>query len=260
MASRLIVSVSSTIDSTKTTTSGSYGNSYDKETKQNIKLEVNKIKFQNAKIIKNALVGSQYYVVMEANRYDIFSEKKKEFDSLDRDIDKKYQSSSSMKYLEKIGFLLNVKPSINKAKNQIHILNALNKSFDTRQFEDKYNDYALEITKEISSLVIDVNSNSEVFKKEFLSFLSKNGFKSGGNANSIITINNSNQFSKYRGWSIAKSVTSIEVKSSNKNISSNVIKSTGRSSSSKESAYVDSSRKFSNKLNKLGINKILFGK
>jgi hypothetical protein len=260
MASRLVVSVSSKINTSKKTSSGSYGSSYEKDTKQNIELEVKSIKFQNAKVTNNALIGGEFYVVMEANRHEVFGEKKKEFDSLDRDIEKRYQNASSLKPLEKIGALESIVPNITKAKNKSYVLNALDSGFNITKLENKYNDYILEISKEKSTLVLGVKSNSDVFKSEFLSFLSSNGYKTGSNANSFVTIKNQNQFSEFRGWHISKSITSIDSVSSGKSVSSSVVKSTGRSSSSKESAYVSSSRSFAKSLKKIGINKILFGK
>ena len=55
------------------------------------------------KLKKSLKVSDSFYVLMKVNRQELFENKKKEFDIIDRRLDEQYNSLSSLPKLEKIG-------------------------------------------------------------------------------------------------------------------------------------------------------------
>lgn len=262
MSSRLIVSVGSSLQqSTKLSQ-----NSYNKTVSQNISIDVKKIEFTNAKIIKNSIINGSYFVLMSVNRVELFNQKKKIFFREDEQIDEILQTNKKLPnkaILEKIYGLQNLIPSIKENRNKALTLYAINNSFDVESYLKKYDNYLLELDSLKKQLKVSVTSNDKnrFFANEVVGLLNKNGYKVvNTNSNTKISINNKIQYTNYQGWDIAKVATTLSVLSNDKIVSNKTIDSIGRSSTSKESALRGASKSFKQSIKKDGLNSLLFGK
>ena len=260
MASNLVVSIDSTIySSTKTSV-----NSYSKDIIKNIKVEVEKIKFTNAYLEKSIHLDNIFYVLMKVNRVDLFNNKKREFDILDSQIQKKYKQSFNYSKLEQINILQNIKSNIKKAKQQAVVLNAISNDFDYTKYIEQYDSYLNQIDIIKENLVIKIKSNNrkKYFSDAFINILNKKQFRVSYSKNSDIEISlrNKVRYSIARGWNIAKVTTTVSISSNNKTISNTIINSIGRSSTSKESALENASQDFGEQIEEKTLNKVIFNK
>jgi len=261
MASRLIVSVSSNTNVSTTSSSGD-SFSYNKNINKKIKLDVQKIKFTNAKVIKNANIVDKFYILMKVNREELFNNNQKEFISNDQRIDKKYRQLLQYSKLERINLLKQMYPSIMENKERSIVLNAINNDFDQTPFLKKYDSYIDEISILKNNLTITVKTNNKYkyFADLLIDELNSNQYKISSNGDIVIKINNKVKYSIARGWNIAKVSTTLSVMSNNKIISNKTINSIGRSSTSKQSALESASNSFYKNVKKQTIDKILFSR
>ena len=87
MAAGLVVSISSSLQTTTKTSVLNGKDSYSKDISKDVKVEVQKIKFTNAIVKNSQLINGRFYVLMQVNRIDLFIQKKSEFDTRDNRID-----------------------------------------------------------------------------------------------------------------------------------------------------------------------------
>lgn len=259
MASKLVVSVGSSL---KTTTKVS-DDSYSKNIQRDVKIDIQKIKFINAKIEKIVQIGDKFYILLKVNRIELFEQKRKEFDINDERVTKQYNSISSYAKLEKIKILQNISPDLINGKQQALILNAINNDFNQAPYMKKYDSYLDEIynLKKSSSIYVSTNNKHRYFADSLIEMLNQKQYKIGEDKNSDIKIkiNNKIKYSIARGWNIAKVITTLSVISNGKTISNKNISTLGRSSTSKESALESAAKQFTIKIKKDGLDKIVFG-
>ena len=264
MASRLVVSVSSSMSTTTNTSrSSSAGSSYSKDVSKNVKLDVEKIKFSNAKAIESTNLGSKFYVLMKVNRENLFNSKKKEFDINDKRVDTQYKSLSSLAKLEQIHTLQDMYPKVMNGKRQAIVLNAIKNNFDQGPFLEKYDSYidAIYDLKSASVIVVKTNSKDKYFADQLIDQLNQQQYKiSKTNGDIIIKINNKIKYSVARSWNIAKVSTTLSVISDGKIVSNKIIRTVGRSSTSKQSALESASLSFIKKIKKDTLDKVIFSK
>ena len=260
MAARLSVTVGSKLE--QKTTSSSNG-TYKKDVSQNLNIEVQNIKFNNAKVEKNHVAGNNFFVLMRVSRTELFNDKKKDFDLSESKINNALKISKNQSILEKVYTLENTKPILNKARSQAILLNAIDNDFDDLKYLKKYDNISNDITSLKDSLKIKITSNtsSKLFSDELIDELNKNSYKVVNyNDNVKISLNNKINYSTARGWKIAKVNTTISVISNGRTISNNIINSVGRSSSSNENALASAASYFKDEVTQLGLNTILFNK
>ncbi|MCK5294157.1 MAG: LPP20 family lipoprotein [Arcobacteraceae bacterium] len=258
ISSRLIVSVSSTLNTT--TFSSSSGN-YSKNTKKSLNIESQKIKFNNPKIKKSTKNNQIIYIMMQVNRDKLFTEKRKEFIFENQQLTQKYKNIKTKSLLEQIFDLKELKSTLIKSKNKAYILYAINNNFDYSQYINNYNHYLEEENrlKSIISISISTNNKNEFFKDILSQKLNKNNYKLKTTDGDIqISIKNNIRYSEARGWEIAKVTTTLSVSTKSKILSNTIIKTIGRSTSTKLNALSSASQQFTKKLNQIGINRILF--
>jgi hypothetical protein len=264
MAAGLIVTVSSTM---KTSTNSSMSNGkelYSKDVSKDVKVEVDKIKFTNAVVKQTSLINKRFYVLMQVDRVELFSQKKGEFSSRDSRIDELYNSIEGKNKLTQIETLQNIYPMVKEAKSQAIVLNAINNDFAYPVYVKKYDNYIDKIDDIKSECVISVESGlkERYFVDVVIGMLNQNKFKIGtGNKNDIsIKLNTQPKYSVSNGWNIAKVSTVISVVSGDKIVSNKTISTIGRSSTSVESALEDASRNFQEELESATLDRIIFGK
>jgi len=262
MASKLVVSVGSSISSTTRTSKNVSGDSYSKDVTKDVKVNVKKIKFSNISIDKSENINKSFYVLMKVNRQELFKNKKKEFDIKDLLIDTKYNTLEKYSNIEQIHILQTLYPTIKKAKTQAVVLNAINNDFDHAPYMKKYDIYIDKIAelKDNSTIVVKTNDKKRYFADSLIDMLNQQQYKISYNTNSdvIISLNNKVKYSIARGWNIAKVSTAISVISNNKILSNTIITSIGRSSTSKESALENASVDFLEQIEEKTLDKVIF--
>ena len=257
MSQNLIVSVNSTIN-TKTKIDN---NNYNKEITRDIKLQSKKISFTNYKVEKAIQSGVNYFVLVSVNKNELFYQKKKELDLLDNKIDSTINSNINNSKLQKIKILENLKPTINEAKDLAYIIYAINSGFNYQEYYKKYTDYLnkIDILKSDLRIKIVSNTNNTNYKEFLKELLTKENYIiTDSNEDVLIKLNNNIRYSTARGWQIVKATTTINTISNNKILSTNTISTIGRSSTSKKNALQSSANVFKKKVQKIGINKILY--
>jgi len=264
MASRLVVSVGSTISSITKTSQDNSSSSYSKNVSKNIKVDIEKIKFSNAITEKNEYIQNNFYVLMKVDREELFSNKIKEFNVNDHRIETKITSLKKYAKLEQITILQTIYPIIIKAKKEAIILNAIKNSFNQAPYIKKYDSYIdmIDELKNNSKIMVKTNDKKKYFSDVLVDMLNQKQFKVSNNSQSdiIISLNNKIKYSIARGWNIAKVSTTISVISNSKIISNKIITTIGRSSTSKESALENASVDFAKQLQKQTLDKIIFQK
>jgi len=264
MASKLVVSVGSSISSTTQTSRNANGSSYSKDVTKDVKVTVGKIKFTNAHTEKSENINDSFYVLMKVNRQELFENKKKEFDIIDDRLEKKYNSLGRYGKLEQIHVLQTIYPTIKKAKTQSIVLNAINNDFDQAPYIKKYDMYIDKIAelKENSTIMVKTNNRKKYFSDSLIDMLNQQQYRVsyGSNSDIIVSLNNKVKYSVARGWNIAKVSTAISVVSNNKIISNSIITSLGRSSTSRESALENASQDFLSQIEEKTLDKVIFNK
>jgi len=260
MSSRLIVSVGSSLQ--KLTSSSTQGG-YSKEVTQDIKVDVEKIQFTNAKVEKNAVIAGNIYVLMSVNRVELFNEKKKSFFIEDNSIVSIFNEGEKLPELERIYHIKKMSPRIIDNRKKAFVLYAINNSFDYGTYFSKYGSYLGKIDTLKSELQISVTSNekSRFFADEITQMLNEDGYKVVDSSSNVeIKVHNKIRYSEYKGWQIAKVSTTLGVISKGKTISNKTTNTIGRSSSTKDSALQNAASFFKQAIEKEGVDSLLFGK
>jgi hypothetical protein len=262
MASRLSVTLDSTLNQNKRLVSNTLQKEvYEKKLTQNITLKVKEINFTNASLEHSQVVGNSFFVQMRVNRQELFNHQKEQFVLNENHINTILEQNSTLPILEQIYALEKLEPTLEKATSQALILTALDNTFQSNNYVQKYHNIALKKESLKQNLRIKLSSNlsQKHFANELIQLLNQEGYKiSSDEQNLEIRLNSTINYSVVMGWHIAKTTTVIAVISQGKIVSNHIINSVGRSSSSQENALVSASKYFKKELDKLGLNTILY--
>lgn len=265
MAAGLVVSISSSLQTTTKTSVLNGKDSYSKDISKDVKVEVQKIKFTNATVKNSQLINGRFYVLMQVNRIDLFTQKKSEFDTRDNRIDELHGSLDGKSKLSQIYILQDMYPMIKEAKAQAIVLNAINNEFAYPLYVKKYDKYidSLDDIKQACIVSVETSIQEKYFADHIVDMLNLNKFKISSNSSKsdvLIKVNVQPKYSMTNGWNIAKVTTTISVISDEKIVSNKIISTVGRSSTSQESALEDASKRFREELESVTLDKIVFGK
>lgn len=261
MASKLIVSISSSLSTQTNTYTNSISSSYDKSVSKKLNQDVEKIEFTNATVEKAEQIINQFYVLMRVNREQLFLLKKKDFINQDKRIEKLFSNAQLKDPFEKI-FALNEIIELSKdASKKVKILNAIDNDFNAQKYINKYTQYQ-DIQNELkhnTPLQLSSNLENDYFKNIVKELLSLERYKISQNSQVKLELFTTIQNSQTMGWNIVKANTNITLKNNTKILSSYTINSIGRSSTSKESAISNAALDLKNQIKKKRIENILFG-
>ena len=261
MASRLSVTLDSTVQQYKQSISYNTNQSYQKKITENINVEVKAINFTNASIELSEVVANSFFVLMKVNRHELFNQHKSAFDLSQSTITSTLQNSKNKPILEQIYTLQTIVPTLEKATSQAIILSAINTHFDSNSYLMKYTAISNNIStlKDQLRIKIATNLSQKLFANEFIDALNQEGYKVANSQHNLeIQLNSTVNYSIALGWEIAKVSTTISVISEGKIVSNNIISSVGRSSSTPENALLNASKTFKQEVLKKGLNAILF--
>lgn len=264
MASSLVVFVSSSFKTNIKSSIIDGKETYSKNVSKDLKMEVQKIKFTNATVKNSQFADGKFYVLMQVNRLDLFSQQKVEFDEKDNKIDSMYASLGKKSKLSKIYILQDVYLLVKDAKSKAVILNAINNDFSYSFYFQKYDKYISMIDDIKNSAIINIDTNlpEKYFTDQLIDMLNINKFtisKNNSLADILIKLNIQPKYSVTNGWNIAKIAVTLSVISENKIVSNRVINVIGRSSVSQESALENGSKQFREELENITLDKVIFG-
>ena len=236
--------------------SNSNGNStFYKSVSNNIHTQVKKINFTNIDIMKTLKVGNNIYVLVRINKLKLFNSLKTQFEMLDSKIDNEIQVSKKYSLLDQLITLNKLEPKISQALSQATILNTLNPNFDVKKYAQKYTNYLNQKTEILHKLTFGVKANG-LFANKLIEVLNENGYKVTKNSNIKIDILKHIRNSKTMGMAISRVTVTIQVIAKNKVLNSTSIETKGISNTY-EQALAKATINFKQKIEKIGINKLL---
>lgn len=273
IASEISVSVSSSMEVQKknSTTAG-----YSKETEQNIKTSVEKIKFTSAKIEKSDFFNGKFYSLVSIDKQSFFQSQKAM-------MEKEYKELTALWNLIKSEGAFELLKNYNTLQQKrdlvylkLPILKAIDSNFNQKSYEDKINDIINKATDLKANIYIIVLSSKENgrYAEVVKNHVSSNGFKvtnslSGINPTNIIKMELSKTSKqlfkkttnpKLKNAKFALVEITLKAKNSaNKIIAQNSLKVTNISNASYQDA-VSKTAKFDKALEKKGLLNLLLGK
>ena len=239
---------------------------YNHNISQNISTNTKKLQFTNTEIIKDTIINSKHYVLVQVNKNKLFDENKNILLNSDKHINNKMKENKNSSLLEKIKNISSLEKELRESLNKAYILYAINNDFQYKKYVSKYKNILNKKETLISKIIVNVenksiNKDSKHFSNSLINFFNNNNYNvSKYNFNVISKIYTQFNYSKYKDWFITKTITNIKIYTNNKIISSSLITSIGRSSSSQENANISASNNFKKELNKINISNILFSK
>jgi hypothetical protein len=232
------------------------GNSnFYRSVKSKTRSEVKKINFTNIEFVKTVKVGNKIYLLVRIDKQKLFNSLKTKFEMLDNEIDTKISSASHYSLLEQLISINKVQPKIEQAISLATILSTLNPNFPIQTYVSKYNSYLAKREQLLHKVTFAVEG-SDLFSQKLIELLNEKGYKIGSNSDIKIKLNKQLRFSKTYGMEIVRGTIHIKVVAKGETIHSNSIEVKGISNT-KEQAIAKASLNFKQKLEKMGINKLL---
>jgi len=226
-----------------------------REIKEKIKSSVDSIDFNNVIIEKSVQKGDKVFVLVKVNKENLFKHLKLKFEMLDKTIDNEIKIAQNFSILKQVLILKRVTPKIQEALSQIMILNNLNLAFPIQKYQNKYISYLNRKRELIDNLSFNIKVDDE-FSKFLLSILNRNGYKVNKNSDINIIVEKNIQIQKIMGLYVAKALVTIRVISNNNTLKTTIIKVKGVANS-KEEAERKAAITFKNRIEEIGIDKIL---
>ncbi len=264
ISKRLIVKIRSSFQSQ----TSSSGTNYQKDITNTLNVSTEQMQFTNPKLERSALNKNIYYTEFSINKKTLLKQLNGNFHARENSLEHTYKKSENKNNLEQIKALQSMQDDINANKSLALKLYALNNKFAYSKYISKYNSYTAKLNNLKSSTsikILSIEANGDYFKTALSTLLTKAGFELNKSHNDgmIINIVPSIQYFNFKGWYIAKASSTLSISYKDKQgdtkvMKSLLIKSTGRSSQSKQSALIKASQDFLSKIQKLGMERLLF--
>ena len=195
-----------------------------------------------------------FYTLVRINKQKLFNHLKTKFELLDKSIDSEIDISKNYSLLEQLKTLNKVTPKIEKALSLASILNTLNPNFNVQKYTNKYIKYLNQKDKILHQISFDVETK-DIFANKLITLLNEKGYKVS-NSDIKIKLNEHIDITKPYGLTVAKVLVNIKVIANNKILNSISIQSRGVANN-KNQALISASNDFKNKLEKLGVEKLI---
>ena len=255
IAGEIQTSISSSFSKSESFTNNNGNKDFYKSVKNKLRAEVKQINFTNIEIVKTVKVGNLIYVLVRVDKQKLFNSLKTKFETLDNKIDTEIKTSQKYSLLDQLITINKTIPEIQKAISLATILNTLNSNFDASKYTQKYNSYVSKRVEILHKLTFSVNSN-DLFGQKLVEVLNEQGYKISNNSNIQIKVNKQIRNSVTYGMHIARVTVNLQVIANNKVLNSNSIECKGISNTTSQ-AIAKAANNFKQKVEKLGINKLL---
>ena len=226
-----------------------------KSVKHKIRTEVKKINFTNIEIMKTVKVNNKIYLLVRIDKQKLFNSLKTKFDLLDAQIDNEIKVSQKYSKLDQLITLNKIESKIQKALSLASILNVLNPNFDVKPYAKKYTSYMNKKTEILHEVTFSVSPN-DLFGQKLIEILNDKDYKISPNSDIKIKLQKQVRHSTPMGMAVARVTVNIKVISKGKTLKSTSIEAKGIADN-KSQALAKASMNFKQKINKIGINKLL---
>lgn len=255
IASSLSVTISSNFKKSEGYSSGSAGNSFFKNVKNDVNAEVKKIDFSNVEIVNNKLIEGKYYILVKINKQKLFNTTKEKFQILDNQINEQLNLSTTNEY-ETLRNINKTIPNINQALAKANVLYALNGSFDLKGYSDKYSSYLTKKEELLNKITVSVSNPNNQFSQKLIELLNEKNYKIKSDSVVNIEVSTKPRFSETYGMQVSRVTVNLKVTANNKTIYSENIEVKGISNT-REQALAKASINFKKKVLEIGVEKIL---
>ena len=255
IAGEINTAVSSSFTKTEGYSKGSNGSDFYKSVRSKTRSEVRKINFTNIEIMKTLKVNNKIYLLVRIDKQKLFNSLKTKFDIIDSKIDNEIKTSKQYSKLDQLITLNKIKPQIQKAISLATILNTLNPNFDVVKYTNKYNSYMNQKTKLLHEITFSIKGD-DLFAQKLIELLNEEGYKISNSSDIEIKLTKQVRLSKPYGMSVARVTVNIQVMANNKTLNSASIETKGISDTPSQ-AIAKASINFKQKVEKIGINKLL---
>jgi len=226
-----------------------------KSVKSKLRTEVKKINFTNIEIMKTVKVNNNIYLLVRIDKAKLFNSLKTKFEMLDNKIDNEIKVSQKYSKFDQLITLNKVSNQIGQAISQANLLSTLNSSFNIQNYLNKYNSYINQKTELLHQITFSVSPN-DLFGQKLIEILNQQEYKISSHSDIKIIVQKQIRNSETYGMKIARVTVNIKVTSKGKTLKSTSIEVKGISNTP-EQALAKASISFKQKLNKLGITKLL---
>ena len=226
-----------------------------KSVRSSTRSEVKKIDFTNIEVVKTTKVDNNIYILVRIDKNRLFKTLKVKLTMLDNKIASQIEESKNYSLLDQLITINKVTSKIEKSFSLLNILTTLNPSFKIETYLNRYNSYLNLKTKILHKITFSIEGN-DIFSQKLINIFNNSGYKIATNSDVKIFITKNIRNSETYGMKIARVTINIEVKANNKILNSASIECRGVSNTT-EQAIAKASQNFYEKVQKIGINKLL---
>lgn len=158
IASKLSVTISSSLDKTERQTNAGESRAYSKELQATLKSQVAAIKFNNFEVTDNAVIDHQIYVMVAVDKNALLADKRAELSNADFEIESLYSAALKKSIIEKIMDLKVMTRNILKTMPLVSLISYLDPSFTAAQYFGRYNAHMEEERTSVSKIHVYVAS------------------------------------------------------------------------------------------------------
>jgi len=255
IASEIQTAVSSSFSKNEGYSNNNGKKDFYKSVKKKVRASVKKINFTNIEIMKTLKVNNKIYLLVRIDKQKLFNNLKTKFEMLDSKIDNEIKVSKKYSKLDQLITLNKVSSQIEDALSQASVLSILNPNFDITKYSNKYNQYLNQKTELLHEITFSVSPN-DLFGQKLIEILNQQDYKISSNSDIKIILQEQVRNSTTYGMKIARITVNIKVTSKGKTLKSTSIEVKGISNTT-EQAKAKASINFKQKLQKIGINKLL---
>ena len=236
---------------------------YSNDIKNNVETKTKQIVFSNVKVVKKLHTKSGYYVLLKTNKQLLAKHKKDDFLYAHLKILNALKATKEKSKLKQLYTISPIKKQIKKAKKLAAIAYAADNNFDYKKYFFFYQEVSKNATLMQKSLKIKIKIDDKfkIIKDELSIFVNSNSYSlvDGNDYDMLINVRVFDSSIKDGRWHISKLNINMNFKDEDGvTISSKKIRVGAKSLSGKNSSLMYASRKFGDKLRKIGIKKLLF--
>lgn len=265
LASKLSVSISSTLSKNETQSTFGSSVSYNKDVSQHLQSEVKKISFTNYEIVSNGIENGRTYVLVKVDKEKFLEEKKQEVAEMEKEMGLNVAKAKTLPILERFSLLKESVATADKAKTLVTIITSLTTDYKKDIHLAQYAAYKLALEDSINDISVYVagNDDDKVFKdviREELTVqkikVAKN-FKASKNS-VIVEIETNPTVKNIYGRYMAKVYVTINLKNNESDVvNSTKIECNGNSSLDAKSAITAAGKNFAKQVKEKGVLSLL---
>ena len=159
IAEEISVTITSKLDQRASESQSSHGASYNKQVNQRLTAEIQKIRFNNAEVVRNEVTGGKVYLLMSVDRQALAAGQKAELDRKLVSMDELYGSSQQDPIYRKFQKLKSIDGEKAGLLSLVAIMQGLDGSYDLTQVHAKLQVYARDLLAIKDKVVVHVQSD-----------------------------------------------------------------------------------------------------